>query len=134
MIRRQKQSGLAGLTPFWSVQGGPLSHVNLHLAGDPACLRLTYPADVHHRSSVAFEALAQSNQLRLVGEEADVIVGNLVGEDRLEAGRRRYVAAGGPGAAPDLLLRLHEPGEKELRCVRMRRALEDCSGERPDRR
>src|SRR5205085_11989653 len=88
---------------------------------------------VHRRPVVVFEALAQSNQLRLVGEESDIIVGNLIGEDRLEAAWRRDVVAGRPCAGPDLLLRLQEPSEKELRRVRMRRVLEERPGKGPDR-
>lgn len=56
-------------------------------------LSATEPTYVHHRAGVAFEALAQSNKLHLVREEANIIVGNLVGEDEPEAGWRRHVTA-----------------------------------------
>jgi hypothetical protein len=46
----------------------------------------TNSSDVDDRSGVALEALAQLDELRLVGQEGDVVVGDLVGEGRLEAG------------------------------------------------
>ena len=95
---------------------------------------LAHPAGVHDRSGVAFEPLAQRDQLALVDEEAAVVVDDRIVEDRLEAGRRRHVLARRPGAGRDLLRRLHQPAEEQLRRVGMRRGLEDRAGERPDRR
>src|SRR5262245_60677925 len=59
---------------------------------------LAHAADVDHRTGVVLEALAQFDDLRLVGQKVAIVVHHFVGEDRFVAGRRRDVAPGGPSA------------------------------------
>src|ERR1700704_1754519 len=94
----------------------------------------SYPTLVDRRAGVALKALAQFGDQYFVDHELTIIVGNLVGSERLKAFRRRHVYAGRERAHAALLLLGEEPGEIKLRCIRMRRILEDAAGEREYRR
>jgi hypothetical protein len=92
-----------------------------------------HAAGIDDRAGITFEALAQFDDLRLVGQERSIVVGDLVGEDRQIAGGRRYVATTRPSSGGDLLVRLEQPSQEQFRRVRVRRVLENGARQRPDR-
>src|SRR5437588_7909439 len=89
-------------------------------------LALPHAALVHRRPRIAFHALAQCRDQRVVGHEVSIVVGDLVRGEWLEALRRRYVGARRERADLGVLLLGQDPGEVKLRPARMRRVLEDA--------
>src|ERR1700677_1121814 len=73
-------------------------------------IALPHPAGIDDRTGIGLEGFTQFGDLRLIGEEAAVVVHDVVRQDRLDARRRRHVAAGRPRGERGLLLGRKKPG------------------------